>query len=284
MEPSIQTGVSWEKDVLNSPRMPVCDGVFFEQEAFLSKRDNKKMANKGLLNRLGVLLMSTMLVILTGCATTSDYRDPRDPIEGFNRAMYEFNDALDRAVVKPLAKGYKAIMPAPVDKGITNFFSNLADVGSAINNLLQFKLKRAATDVGRIVVNSTIGILGFIDVASNMNLEKSGEDFGQTLGAWGAGPGPYIVLPILGPSSGRGVVGLVVDWYTDPVRYVKPNRWRNSLIVLRGIDRRADLSSAGKVLEEAALDPYEFTRDAYLQKRRNDVYDGNPPPEPEDAR
>jgi phospholipid-binding lipoprotein MlaA len=262
----------------------VSGGVFFEQEAFLSKRDNKKMANKGLLNRLGVLLMSTMLVVLTGCATTSDYRDPRDPIEGFNRAMYEFNDALDRAVVKPLAKGYKAIMPAPIDKGITNFFSNLADVGSAINNLLQFKLKRAATDVGRIVVNSTIGILGFIDVASNMNLEKSGEDFGQTLGAWGAGPGPYIVLPILGPSSGRGVFGLVVDWYTDPVRYVKPNRWRNSLIVLRGIDRRADLLSAGKVLEEAALDPYEFTRDAYLQKRRNDVYDGNPPPEPEDAR
>ncbi|MES9845142.1 MAG: VacJ family lipoprotein [Candidatus Sedimenticola sp. 6PFRAG5] len=224
-------------------------------------------------------MASMLLVLLTGCATTSDYTDPRDPAEGFNRSMYEFNDALDRAIVKPVAKGYKAIMPAPVDKGITNFFGNLADVGSAINNLLQFKLKRAASDVGRVLVNTTIGILGFIDVASNMNMEKYGEDFDQTLGVWGAGPGPYIVLPILGSTSGRGLFGIVVDWYTDPVRIVTPNRWRNSLIVLRGIDKRADLLGASRVLEEAALDPYEFSRDAYLQKRRSDVYDGNPPPE-----
>ncbi|OOZ36309.1 MlaA family lipoprotein [Solemya velesiana gill symbiont] len=237
------------------------------------------MANRGLLNRFGVVLLSGLLVLLSGCATTNDYSDPRDPIEGFNRAMYEFNDALDRAIVKPLAEGYKAIMPTPIDKGITNFFGNLADVGSAINNLLQFKLKRAASDVGRVLVNSTLGILGFIDVASNMNLDKYGEDFDQTLGVWGAGPGPYIVLPILGSTSGRGIFGIVVDWYTDPVRYVKPNRWRNGLIVLRGIDKRADLLGASRVLEEAALDPYEFSRDAYLQKRRSDVYDGNPPPE-----
>jgi phospholipid-binding lipoprotein MlaA len=224
-------------------------------------------------------LLSLLVLLMSGCATTSDYQDPRDPIEGFNRAMYSFNEALDNALIKPLAKGYRAIMPAPVDKGITNFFSNLADVGSAINNLLQFKLQRAASDVGRVLVNSTIGILGFIDVASNMNLQKYGEDFGQTLGAWGAGPGPFIVLPILGPTSGRDGIGLVVDWYTDPVRYVKPNGWRNGLIVLRGIDRRADLLGASRVMEEAALDPYEFMRDAYLQKRRDDVYDGAPPPE-----
>lgn len=239
------------------------------------------MARSKLFKQFSVFLMTAMFLVLTGCATTEDYRDPRDPIEGFNRAMYDFNDALDRAIIKPLAEGYKAVVPAPVDKGISNFFSNLADVGSAINNLLQFKLQHAVSDVGRVLVNTTIGILGFMDVASNMNMEKRGEDFGQTLGAWGVGPGPYIVLPVLGPTSGRGIFGMVVDWYTDPVRYVKPNHWRNSLIVLRGIDKRADLLGASRVLEEAALDPYEFSRDAYLQKRRNDVYDGNPPPEPE---
>ncbi len=114
-----------------------------------------------------------------------------------------------------------------------------------------------------------------------MNMQKYGEDFGQTLGAWGAGAGPYIVLPILGPSSGRGVIGVVVDWYTDPVTYVEPNARRNLLIGLRGLDKRSDLLGASRVMEEAALDPYEFSRDAYLQKSRNDVYDGNPPPEPE---
>ncbi|WP_428604337.1 MlaA family lipoprotein [Sedimenticola sp.] len=238
------------------------------------------MKGERLFKRLRITLLTLMAAVLSGCATTGDYQDPRDPIEGFNRAMYSFNEGLDDILMKPLAKGYKAITPAPVDTGISNFFGNLADVGSAINNLLQFKLERAATDVGRVLVNSTIGLLGFIDVASNMNMQKYGEDFGQTMGAWGMDPGPYIVLPFFGPSSGRDTVGLVVDWYTDPVRYVKPNHWRNSLIGLRAIDTRADLLSASRVLEEAALDPYEFQRDAYLQKRRNDVYDGAPPPEP----
>jgi phospholipid-binding lipoprotein MlaA len=235
------------------------------------------MLNKNFPRYLKVILVSGVLA-LTGCAS-SEARDPRDPIEPFNRTMYKFNDTLDRALIKPLAKGYRAIMPAPVDKGITNFFSNLDDVGSAINNLLQFKLTRAASDTGRVLVNSTVGILGFFDVASNMNLEKYGEDFGQTLGAWGVGPGPYIVLPVLGPSGGRDAVGLVVDWYTDPVTYVDPERAKYGLIALRGIDKRADLLGASRVLEEAALDEYEFVRDAYLQKRRNEVYDGNPPEE-----
>jgi len=232
-------------------------------------------------SKIRSLLLALSVTVLAGCASTGEYSDPSDPAEGFNRAMYSFNDGLDTVLMKPLAQGYKAITPAPVDKGISNFFGNLADVGSAINNLLQFKLERAASDVGRILVNSTIGLLGFIDVASNMNMQKYGEDFGQTLGVWGSGPGPYIVLPILGPSSGRDTVGVVVDWYTDPVRYVKDNSWRNSLIGLRAIDTRADLLGASRILEEAALDPYEFSRDAYLQKRRNDVYDGNPPPESE---
>ncbi len=240
------------------------------------------MKGERLFKQLRVTLLTLMVAVLSGCATTGDYRDPRDPIEGFNRAMYSFNEGLDDYLMKPLAKGYKAITPAPVDTGISNFFGNLADVGSAINNLLQFKLERAVSDVGRVLVNSTIGLLGFIDVASNMNMQKYGEDFGQTMGAWGMDPGPYIVLPFFGPSNGRDTVGLVVDWYTDPVRYVKPNRWRNSLIGLRAVDNRADLLSASRVLEEAALDPYEFQRDAYLQKRRHDVHDGAPPPEPEE--
>jgi phospholipid-binding lipoprotein MlaA len=224
------------------------------------------------------LIMMLTTVFLGGCATVSEeYRDPRDPYESFNRAMYKFNDGLDKVVLKPLGKGYKAITPAPVDRGITNFFSNLNDVVSAVNNLLQFKLTRAASDVGRVLVNTTLGILGFMDVASNMNLPKYGEDFGQTLGAWGIDPGPYIVLPIFGPSSGRDAIGVVVDWYADPVLYLEPDHHRYWTRALRAVDRRADLLGASNVLEQAALDPYEFMRDAYLQKRENDVYDGNPP-------
>ncbi len=238
------------------------------------------MADKSLLKQAQVIV-TALFFVLSGCATTSDYQDPRDPIEGFNRAMYSFNDVLDKALVKPLAQGYKTITSASVNRGISNFFGNLTDVGSVINNLLQFKLKHAASDVGRVLVNTTIGWLGFIDVASNMNLQKYDEDFGQTLGTWGVGAGPYIVLPLLGPSSGRGVFDVVVGWYTNPVSYVKSNYWRNSLAALRAIDTRADLLGTSRVMEEAALDPYEFRRDAYLQKRKNDVYDGAPPPDPE---
>ena len=223
-----------------------------------------------------IALASTML--FAGCATVDpEYRDPRDPMEGFNRSMYKFNEGLDNAVLKPIAKGYKAITPAPVDNGITNFFGNIGDVVSAVNNLLQFKLTRAASDVSRVLINSTIGLLGFMDVASNMNIPKYGEDFGQTLGTWGVSPGPYIVLPFFGPSNGRDSVGLVVDWYTDPVTYLEPESHRLWTRAIRFVDTRADLLGASNVLEEAALDPYEFTRDAYLQKRQNDVYDGNPP-------
>ncbi len=233
------------------------------------------MARGSILKKLKVMAVTLAIVALTGCASTSGYNDPRDPIEGFNRVMFEFNEILDKVLMKPVAKGYRAIMPSPVDKGITNFFSNLDDIGSAINNLLQFKLKRSASDVGRIVVNSTVGILGFIDVASNMNLEKTGEDFGQTLGYWGVGHGPYIVLPFFGPSGARDVVGSIGDWFTDPVVHMEPVRVRNATYALRAIDKRADLLGASDVVDEAALDKYEFMRDAYIQKRANDVSDGD---------
>lgn len=228
-------------------------------------------------------LFLLVTLLLGGCATVDEsYRDPRDPWEGFNRTMYNFNDGLDKVILKPLAKGYKAITPVPVDNGITNFFSNINDVVSAVNNLLQFKLTRAASDVSRVLVNTTVGLLGFVDVASNLNMPKYGEDFGQTLGTWGMGPGPYIVLPVFGPSSGRDGIGLVVDWYTDPLTYLNPDNHRYILKGLRLIDKRADLLGASKLLEQAALDPYEFTRDAFLQKRQHDIYDGNPPLEYED--
>ncbi len=224
------------------------------------------------------LLLAWTLLLLGGCATTDEFADPRDPLEPFNRAMYSFNDGIDRAVVKPLAKGYQWIMPDPLDRGVTNFFANLSEVNSIINNTLQFKLQRAAVSAGRLGINSTIGILGFFDVASNMNLPRYREDFGQTFGAWGIDPGPYLVLPLLGPSSGRDAIGLLLDWNVAPVKWATDSdavQW--GLVALWFIDQRADLLGASRVLEQAALDPYAFMRDAYLQKRLNDVYDGNPP-------
>jgi phospholipid-binding lipoprotein MlaA len=160
---------------------------------------------------------------------------------------------------------------------VTNFFNNMRDFTSAVNNLLQLKLTRTVSDVGRIAVNSTVGLLGFIDVASNLDMPSYKEDFGQTLGYWGVKPGPYFVLPILGPSSLRDGVAIVPDWYTQPVALIDDANTRWALAVLFAVDKRADLLGASKLLETAALDPYSFTRDAYLQKRRHDVYDGNPP-------
>lgn len=191
--------------------------------------------------------------------------------------MHKFNKGFDNVVMKPLAKGYQLITPAPVDRGITNFYNNIADVTSAVNNLLQFKLNRAGSDVGRIVVNSTVGILGFFDVATNVGLPSYKEDFGQTLGYWGMKSGPYFVIPLLGPSSVRDTVGLAGDIAVDPFFSLEKNEIYWGFIALRLIDRRADLLTAGELLEEAAVDPYIFLRDAYLQRRRNLVFDGNPP-------
>ena len=230
------------------------------------------------LYKMALVLLLGVTVGLAGCAT-GDNRDPRDPLEPFNRGMYSFNDMLDRAVLKPLAGGYEYIMPEPASKGVTNFFNNLADIRSALNNLLQFKIGRAFSDVGRVAVNSTVGILGLMDVASNMNLPRYDEDFGQTLGVWGFGSGPYLVLPLLGASSGRDGIGLVADWYTSPITHMNDDPWRWRLRGLQLVDTRANLLNASRVLEQAALDPYAFVRDAFLQRRRNAVYDGNPPEE-----
>jgi len=233
--------------------------------------------NSGGWRRLGVVGVCAAGVFAAGCAGNPAYQNPKDPWEPFNRVVFQFNDDFDNAFLKPVAKGYQAITPAPVDRGITNFFENLADVRNTVHNALQFKMARAATSVGRIVVNSTLGVLGFVDVASNMNMPRYNEDFGQTLAVWGLPAGPFVVLPLLGPSTGRDTVGLVGDWYTDPITYVNDEGVARGIKALRIIDRRADLLAASKVLEQAALDPYSFVRDAYLQRRHSDIHDGNPP-------
>jgi phospholipid-binding lipoprotein MlaA len=215
---------------------------------------------------------------LGGCATSVARQDP---IEGFNRAVFAFNEGLDTLVIRPVAKGYEFALPEAVRTGVSNFFGNIADVFIAVNNLLQGKPAEAASDAGRFVVNSTIGILGLFDVASDMGLEKHDEDFGQTFGRWGAGPGPYLVVPFFGPRDVRDTVGLALDLTADPVGDIDRVPARNALAALRAISDRAALLPADKIIEEAALDKYSYIRDAYLQRRLHQVYDGRPPREPD---
>ena len=219
---------------------------------------------------------------LGGCASVSGPPDERDPFESFNRTMYAFNDAADRAVIKPVATGYRDHVPRPIRTGIANFFGNLQDVIVLVNDLLQLKFEQGMSDFSRIVFNTTFGLLGFIDVATHMGLPKHNEDFGQTLGYWGVPPGPYLVLPFLGPSNARDAVGLVGDIYVHPMfqGLITDEAVSWGAVGLRYVDLRAQLLGATKVVDEAALDPYAFVRDAYLQRRRNLVYDGNPPPDP----
>jgi phospholipid-binding lipoprotein MlaA len=231
--------------------------------------------------QLKITVVIAALAISAGCASSGD---PRDPIEGFNRGVYTFNENFDEYIFNPVARGYHTITPAPVDKSITNFFNNIDDVTVAINDLLQFEFMNAAQDVGRIALNSTIGILGLFDVASQMDLEKRNEDFGQTLAYWGVGSGPYLVLPILGPSNVRDTAGIVVDRNFDPISYIDHIPTRNTVIVLKAIDLRADLLAVDDLKETITqgVDPYDFFKDAYLQRREWLIYDGEPP-EDDDA-
>lgn len=238
------------------------------------------MSNR--LRRLRVLLVSVsmLMTLLGGCATTGN---PRDPLEPMNRAIYSFNDGVDQAIFKPVAEAYRAVLPSFVRTGVSNFFANINDISIALNNLLQGKPADAISDVGRIAVNTTAGILGVFDVATELGLEKHNEDFGQTLGHWGVGDGPFLMLPLLGPSNLRDTVGLVADFKLDPITYVDPSRDRNILWGSRSVSQRARLLDASKILDTAALDPYDFLRDAYLQRRRSLVHDGSPPPVKDDG-
>lgn len=227
-----------------------------------------------------VLAGALVMLAFSGCASVPN-TDPRDPFESFNRGVYAFNEGLDTAVLTPVATAYRNVTPPLVRTGVGNFFGNLGDVWSFVNNVLQAKPEGALHSFWRVVTNTTIGLGGVLDPASEMRLERHREDFGQTLGWWGAEPGPYLVLPILGPSTLRDTLALPLDFYGNPVGQVHDIPVRNSLIVTHTIDTRARLLGAGEVLDEAALDVYSFKRDAYLQKRRYDIHDGNPPQDEE---
>ena len=236
-----------------------------------------------ILRRFIVLLLLGALGGLGGCAMTGG--NPDDPLESYNRAMFGFNDGVDKAIIKPVASGYKAVMPEFARTGVTNFFANLGDIWIGANNILQGKIGEGVSDFGRFAVNTTIGILGLFDVASNAGLDKHNEDFGQTLGRWGMGSGAYVVLPILGPSNVRdGISRLGVDWHGDPLWYVGNVPTRNELYAVRLIDGRANLLDVGQLAEDAALDHYAYVRGAYLQRRRSLIYDGDPPREPDPDR
>ena len=220
-----------------------------------------------------------LALAVTGCATQGN----RDPLEGFNRGIYKFNDVADKAVIKPVATAYKYVTPTPVRTGVNNFFGNIGTFISTINNLLQFKFTNAFSEAGRFVINTTFGIGGLIDFASMDNIPKHKEDFGQTLGYWGVGNGAYLVLPIIGPSTLRDTAGLVVDTMAfDPISYLHNSDQvaaANVLRVAQVIDKRAELLPASDLLDSASLDPYAFMRDAYLQRRASQVQDGLVPSE-----
>ena len=223
------------------------------------------------------------LNLLSGCAHLDTPREPHDPWEGFNRSMYKFNDSLDKVVIAPAARGYRKVTPDPIEKGIGNVFDNLREIRIIVNNILQFKLVDAMSDTGRFLVNSTFGLLGWFDLARHLGMPRHDEDFGQTLGRWQAPSGPYLVLPFFGPSSVRDSVGFVVDRQIySPISDIEDTTTRFALIALDLISLRAELLEAGDILQEAAYDPYIFIREAYLQRRRNLVYDGNPPQQPVD--
>jgi phospholipid-binding lipoprotein MlaA len=227
-------------------------------------------------------LLSSLLILLAlaGCASTG--RNPADPWEPMNRKIFAFNDAVDKAVAKPIAQGYQKVMPSFAQEGVMNFYSNLEDINNTIQNLLQGKPAQSASDAARFVVNSVLGIFGLWDVATPMGLEKHDEDFGQTLGVWGVPSGPYFVIPLLGPSSLRDAPARIVDpqWY---YAIAIGDNWK--YWTWWGVDKvrtRASLLTAESVLEKAALDKYNFIRDAWIQRRQSQVYDGNPPRPKED--
>ncbi|ABM36007.1 MlaA family lipoprotein [Polaromonas naphthalenivorans] len=219
--------------------------------------------------------------LLQGCAT-GPQANPADPLEPFNRSVYSFNEGLDRAVLKPVATAYQNITPAPVRTGVTSFFENISDVWSFVNNVLQAKPAEAMDSLFRVTTNTLWGLGGIFDVASELKIPKHKEDFGQTLGTWGLKSGPYVVLPLFGPSSVRDSAGLVVDLQGNPLSQVDNVPVRNSLTGLRLVDTRASLLSAGDLLDQAALDKYAFTRDAYLQRRQSLIGGGNERIEPEE--
>jgi phospholipid-binding lipoprotein MlaA len=217
-----------------------------------------------------------------GCATTAT-TDPRDPLEGINRSIYSFNQFMDKALFDRVGKVYTTVVPHPVNHGVTNFFNNLAEIASIANNILQLKLRAAVRNMGRFAVNSILGIGGLWDVATGYGLPRRHEDLGQTLGHWGVGNGPFLIVPFLGPTTLRDAVGYGVDTaFLNPVSYVNPDAYRAGLLSLDYIDYKTDTKSARSLVSEASVDEYEFLKNAYLERRASqvqDIEDGVLPPE-----
>lgn len=229
---------------------------------------------------LKVLACAALAVFVQGCASTpapGGGTPVNDPLEGFNRSMFNFNEKVDENVLKPVATGYKNTVPSPARTGVTNFYNNFEDAWSAVNSLLQLKFERAASDTMRVLVNTTLGFGGLLDWGSQMRLQRYNEDFGQTLGYWGVGEGPYVVWPLLGPSTARDSVALPLDLAVGPSLVVDNTAVSASLVALNVVNTRANLLDSSALLDDIVLDKYIFVRDGFLQRRRSLVHDGNPP-------
>ena len=235
-----------------------------------------KPARRDLRPRILVALAACALVAACSSVPSVSVTQTQDPWEKFNRSMYAFNDKLDKNVARPVAGAYNRAMPAPARNGLHNVVSNLGEPVTVVNDLLQGKLKQTLQDTGRFLLNSTLGLLGWFDVAKHVGLENHDEDLGQTLAVWGIPSGPYLVLPVLGPSTVRDTGGMTGDVYLDPVKQDMQPRYRNDTTLIYGLDTRARLMQANDTID-SAFDPYAFVRDAYLQNRRFKIYDGNPP-------
>lgn len=216
--------------------------------------------------RRSLIALAASTVFLAGCAT-GPHGDPRDPFERFNRGVSEFNEGVDQAALRPAAIAYERGLPRWVRTGVSNFFANLGDAWSALNSLLQLKIPEAAQDATRFAFNTVFGLGGTLDIATDAGLERHKADFGGTLARWGMPSGPYLVLPLFGPSTLRDAFALPVDWFGNPVKYLRPMGDRNALIATRAVDTRVTLLPLDPVLDNA-IDRYTFTRDAYLQHRQ----------------
>jgi len=237
------------------------------------------MMNTVIARKYVTLVLIASAIGLAGCAAAPSKVDPLEPM---NRALYSVHDAIDTAVIKPVAETYVATVPVLVRTGVSNFFNNIEDLFSALNGMLQGKPDKAGTDLGRVMLNSSFGVGGIFDLASMIGMERGNEDFGQTFGVWGFPQGPYLFVPLFGPTTFRDGTGVVIRIALGPIQLIDDTAVRYSLYGLDYLDIRARLLETGSIVEQAALDKYTFIRNAYLQRRRYLVYDGNPPPEKEE--
>jgi phospholipid-binding lipoprotein MlaA len=240
---------------------------------------NRSTATRSISGKARRLMAAALAAVCLGGCATGPQANPVDPLEPFNRGVTRFNDAVDNAVMRPVAVAYETVVPQLMRTGVTNFFNNLTDVWSFANSVMQLRGEQSAQTFMRVNVNTFFGLGGLLDVASEAGLERHREDFGQTLGRYGVATGPYLVLPILGPSTVRDTAALPVDYMGGLISNIDEIPIRNTLYAMRLVDARAQLLPADRLLRDAALDRYSLTRDVYLQMRRNDVYDGNPPDE-----